>query len=67
MRPAPTIFLTLAMSCSIFGQTYTISTVAGNGTKGFSGDNGVAVSAQLFARNMPNQAFPLGSFDDCLV
>jgi uncharacterized protein (TIGR03437 family) len=41
------VFLTLAVSWASFGQTYTISTVAGNGTSGFSGDNGQATSAQL--------------------
>jgi uncharacterized protein (TIGR03437 family) len=36
------------MSWPTFGQTYTIYTVAGNGTDGFSGDNGPATSAQLY-------------------
>jgi uncharacterized protein (TIGR03437 family) len=37
----------LVISWSAFGQTYTIYTVAGNGTQGPSGDNGPATSAQL--------------------
>jgi uncharacterized protein (TIGR03437 family) len=99
MRLLPTFFLALLLSCSTFGQTYTISTfaggglpvnipgtsaslgspqfvavdrtgsvlfavhdsvlrldattgiltlVAGNGTPGFSGDNGPATGAQLY-------------------
>jgi uncharacterized protein (TIGR03437 family) len=41
------------MSCSAFGQTYTITSVAGTGTNsggpfGVDGDNGPATSAQLF-------------------
>jgi len=42
---------TQAAAGSAFGQTYTISTVAGNGTgtDGFSGDNGPATSAGLDA------------------
>jgi uncharacterized protein (TIGR03437 family) len=50
MRLMPYAVL-LVISCSTFGQTYTITTVAGNGTPGFSGDNGPATSAQL---NSPN-------------
>jgi uncharacterized protein (TIGR03437 family) len=45
------MFLSLVLSCSTFGQTYIITTVAGNGNPGFSGDNGPATSAQL---NSPN-------------
>lgn len=43
------ISLTLSMSCSTFGQapTITITTVAGNGARGFSGDNGPATSASV--------------------
>ena len=41
------VFLTLLMAWSTFGQTYTITTLAGNGTSGFSGDNGPATSAEL--------------------
>ena len=44
---AAPVFLTLLMAWSTFGQTYTITTVAGNGTSGFSGDNGPATSAEL--------------------
>jgi uncharacterized protein (TIGR03437 family) len=47
MRLAPAVLLALIMSWSTFGQTYTINTVAGNGTPGFSGDYGPATSAQL--------------------
>ena len=35
------------LSFSAWGQTYLISTVAGNGTQGFSGDSGAPTSAQL--------------------
>ncbi|MGA2712967.1 MAG: NHL repeat-containing protein [Bryobacteraceae bacterium] len=34
------------MSWTASGQTYTISTFAGNGTQGFSGDGGSAISAE---------------------
>jgi sugar lactone lactonase YvrE len=47
MRLLPVILFSLAMSCSTFGQTYTIHTFAGNGTAGYSGDNGPATSATL--------------------
>jgi uncharacterized protein (TIGR03437 family) len=38
--------LSLALSCA-WSQQYTISTYAGNGTAGFSGDSGAPTSAQL--------------------
>jgi uncharacterized protein (TIGR03437 family) len=47
MRLPPAVLLALAMSWCTFGQTYTIYTVAGNGTPGYSGDNGPATSAQM--------------------
>src|SRR5208283_4568575 len=47
MRLPPALFLALVMSCSTFGQTYTIYTVAGNGTLGYTGDNGPATSAEI--------------------
>jgi sugar lactone lactonase YvrE len=47
MRLLPGVLLTLVVSCSTFGQTYTIDTFAGNGTSGYSGDNGPATSATL--------------------
>jgi len=39
--------LTMACWTSVFAQQYTISTFAGNGTSGFTGDSGAASSAQL--------------------
>jgi len=47
-RLLPAVLLTLLMPWSMFGQTYTIYTVAGNGTGGLSGDNGPATGAQLY-------------------
>ena len=47
MRLPPAILLALALSGSAFSQTYTIYTVAGNGSSGFSGDNGPATNAQM--------------------
>jgi sugar lactone lactonase YvrE len=52
MRLLPVILLTLAMSCSTLGQTFTISTFAGNGTPGYGGDNGPATSATLSPRGI---------------
>jgi len=52
MRLLPAVLLTLFMSWSAFGQTYTITTVAGAGPVypggGFSGDNSSATSASLY-------------------
>lgn len=42
----PLTFL-LTSPAHLSGQTYSISTFAGNGTAGFSGDNGPATSAEL--------------------
>src|SRR5271157_4608541 len=47
MRLPPALLLALAASWSAFGQTYTIYTVAGSGTLGYSGDNGPATSAEM--------------------
>jgi uncharacterized protein (TIGR03437 family) len=50
MRLMPVVvFLILVVSGSTFGQTYTITTVAGKGTGSFSGDNRPATSAELYA------------------
>jgi len=45
LRPA--IILALVSTLTVSAQTYTITTTAGNGTQGFSGDNGPATSAEL--------------------
>jgi len=42
------VFLCLTANLCL-GQTFTINTVAGNGVQGFTGDNGLAVNAELFA------------------
>src|ERR1051325_1546651 len=36
-------------AAALCAQSYTVTTVAGNGTSGFSGDNGAAVTGQLNA------------------
>ena len=41
------LLVLVVTSSTAFGQTYTIHTVAGTGTGGYSGDNGQATSAQL--------------------
>lgn len=41
------LWLTAAISTAAWAQQYTISTVAGNGTSGYSGDGGAAKSAML--------------------
>ncbi len=44
------VFLFVVFSCSIIpliSQSYEISTIAGNGTSGYSGDDGVATLAEL--------------------
>jgi uncharacterized protein (TIGR03437 family) len=40
-------FLFLILGVSAWGQTYLIFTMAGNGTQGYTGDNGAATSAEL--------------------
>src|SRR3954465_9634747 len=37
------------LACAAWSQQYTISTIAGNGTAGFGGDNGAAAASQLNA------------------
>jgi uncharacterized protein (TIGR03437 family) len=41
------LILSCSACCSAWGQTYLIFTTAGNGTQGYSGDNGAATSAEL--------------------
>ena len=43
----PTLALT-GFACVFAQQQYTISTIAGNNSSGYTGDNGAATSAQLF-------------------
>ena len=40
------VFLVL-MTCALYGQHDNINTIAGNGSKGFSGDGGPAMTAKL--------------------
>ena len=49
MRLLPAVLLASIASFCAFGQDYVITTVAGNGTAGFTGDNGPAIKAQLNA------------------
>ena len=46
MRLHPAIFLSVFLSWSTFGQTYTVTTIAGDGTSGFGAD-GPALAAPL--------------------
>ena len=46
-RPLTALAFLFALTVSAVGQTYTIYTVAGNGTTGSSGDGGAATSAKL--------------------
>src|SRR5580692_1719337 len=48
MRLLPAVFLASITSCCAFGQDYVITTMAGNGVAGFSGDNGSATKAELY-------------------
>src|SRR5271154_3297452 len=47
MRLLPAVLLTSITSLCAFGQDYVITTIAGNGAAGFSGDNGPATKAEL--------------------
>lgn len=47
MRLLSAVLLASITSCCAFGQGYVITTMAGNGVAGFSGDNGPATSAQV--------------------
>jgi len=47
LRSVAGLCLALACSTGVRAQQYTISTFAGNGTSGFSGDSGAASAAQL--------------------
>jgi len=47
MRLLAAVLLASIASCCALGQDYVITTMAGNGVAGFSGDNGPATSAQL--------------------
>ena len=49
MRLLPAVLLASIASFCAFGQGYVITTMAGNGIAGFSGDNGPAIKAQLSA------------------
>ena len=45
MRLLPAVLLALSASYCGFGQGYVITTLAGNGIPGFSGDHGPATKA----------------------
>jgi uncharacterized protein (TIGR03437 family) len=47
MRLPPAVLLALVASWAAFGQSYTITTVAGDGKSAYSGDNGPATSAGI--------------------